>query len=163
MTVVQRPVAAHHNGRVDAVEQHEPHLDVAGWLIAHEVSAAGDALAEPEAAERACRKLLERLGKLITPRGCQALLARALYLTRADYTFLQGIEPGSTAETYIDGLPGCADGIAPDQVHRGLVALLGTLIGLVALFIGEHLMARLLLEVWSDAPLLKAPLPNARL
>jgi hypothetical protein len=125
-------VAGQQNGQVHVVEPDEPHLALARWLIAHEMNALGAALAEPEAAERACRKLLERLAKLITPRGSQALLTRAEYLARADLT-------------------------ADDA------DLLGTLVGLVALFIGEHLMARMVLEVWPDAPLLKASQPNAGL
>ncbi len=152
----------HQSGRAHGVEQHELHVELARWLIAHEMSAAGDMLAEPEAAERACRKLLDRLARLITPRGSQALLSRALYLARADFTFLRGIEHVSTAETYVEGLARSADGTDPGQVHRGLTTLLGTLIGLVALFVGEQLMTRMLLEIWPAAPLLKATQPAAR-
>ncbi|MGI9149358.1 MAG: hypothetical protein ACR2IK_22885 [Chloroflexota bacterium] len=106
---------------------------------------------EPDAAERACQKLLDRLAKLITAQGSQALVSRALHLTRAEFPFLQRLEPGVTGEPFVRGLATSAEGTESGQVHAGLNTLLGTLIGLVALFIGEHLMARLLLEVWPDA------------
>src|ERR1700674_2888492 len=158
--------AVHHNGRVHAVEQPrsggpaEAHLELARWLLAHEMTGdARDTLAVTEAAEQACQKLLKRLARLITPNGCRALLSRALHLARPDYKFLRGIEPEPTPGTYLAGLHKRAEGTDAVQVHAGLASLLGTLIDLVALFIGEHLMARLLLEVWPDLPVLQATQP----
>jgi hypothetical protein len=128
------------------------HLEMAQWLLAREMSDARDMLGVSEAAERACRKLLDRLARLITPSGCQALLSRALHLAQADFRFLRGIQPKVTAGTYLEGLSESAEGTDPGQVHRGLVSLLGTLMELIALFIGEYLMGRMLLEVWPDLP-----------
>lgn len=157
--------ATHDNGRVHAVEPPrsggpvEAHLELARWLLAQEMSDARDTLAVSAAAEQACQQLLERLARLITPNGCRALLSRALHLARADFKFLRGIEPGQTAGRYLEGLSKSADGTDAGQVRTGLTSLLGTLIGLVALFIGEHLMARLLLEVWPNLPVLEPPQP----
>jgi hypothetical protein len=167
------PGAAHQNGRVRVVEEQLPvplalptdrrrsprqaapaavYLELAKWVLAQEMSDGGEDLPLPDAAERACQKLLDRLAKLITASGSQALLARALHLSQADFIFLQGIEPGLTPETYLAGLRQSAGGRDPALVARGLATLLAIVIELVALFIGEQLMARLLLEVWPDLP-----------
>lgn len=128
------------------------HLERARWLLAREMGDAQDALRIAEAAERTCQKLLDRLAKVITPSGCQALLSRALRLARADFRFLSETEPGHTAGAYLEGLRKRAEGVDQGQVDRGLAALLGTLMELTALFIGEYLMGRMLLEVWPDLP-----------
>jgi hypothetical protein len=120
-----------------------------------EASPGLDPLTVADAAERGCQKLLDRLARLITPSGCHALLARALYLAQADFTFLRGIESRAEADTYVEGLSQRVAGADPGQVHRGLAALLGTLIELVALFIGEYLTGRMLREVWPDMPALE--------
>jgi hypothetical protein len=128
------------------------HLELAAWLLAHEMSDAGGGLAIGDAAERVCQKLLDRMSRLITPSGCRALLSRALHLVGADFAFLRGIEPGSLAQPYLEGIGRSAQSTDAGQVQRGIAALLGTLIELVALFIGEYLTGRLLREVWPDLP-----------
>lgn len=130
----------------------QEHLDTAAWLLAREMSDAREMLAEADAAERVCQKLLDRLARLITQSGCQALLARAMHLAQADFRFLRGIQPIPMAGTYVEGLRESAEDTDPGQVHRGLATLLGTLIDLIALFIGDYLMGRMLLEVWPDLP-----------
>ncbi|HLZ31267.1 MAG TPA: hypothetical protein VKV73_28455 [Chloroflexota bacterium] len=131
------------------------YLELAKWLLTRESSDVDSAVSVPEAAERVCQKLLERLAKLITPSGCHALLARALHLACEDFRFLRGIQPESTAGTYLGGLMRSAEGTDPGQVHRGLAWLLGTLLELVALFIGDYLTRRMLREIWPDVPVLE--------
>jgi len=52
-----------------------------------------------------------------------------------------------------------AAGADPAHVRRGLGALLGTLIELVVLFIGDYLTGRLLREIWTDVPVLEPTHP----
>jgi hypothetical protein len=130
------------------------YLELARWLLAQEMTGTEGALSVPDAAEQACQKLLDRLGKLITPSGCHALLARSLHLAQADFQFLRAIQPGSTPGAYLEGLRQRAEGTDPGQVQRGLAALLGILMELVALFIGDYLTGRLLREIWPDLPVL---------
>jgi len=129
------------------------HLETAQWLLALETRNAEDVLGVADAAERACQKFLDRLARLITPSGCQALLSRALYLAQADFQFLAGIDRDLAAAAYLDGLRHRAEGADPRLVHRALAALLGTLIELTALFIGVYVLWRLLLEVWPELPM----------
>ncbi|MDQ6669795.1 MAG: hypothetical protein M3069_03445 [Chloroflexota bacterium] len=157
MQIHEPSVAVPQNGRAHAVDHYQPHMELARWLITYELSGAGDVQAESEAAERACRKLLDRLARLITPLGCRTLLSRALYLARVDFPFLPGVEPGVATETLASEIGKSAAGIDRAQVHIGLITLLGTLIGLVALVIGDQLMSRLLLEVWPNMPVLSGP------
>jgi hypothetical protein len=151
-------IAVRHAGRVHVVEQSATggpapaYLQVARWLLAHELGEGEGTQAMSEAAECACQKLLDRLAALITPTGSRALLSRALYLTRADFRFLQGVKPGREPGVDVSGLAKCAVVIDEDHLRTGLASLLGTLIEIVGLFLGERLMARMLLEVWPGLP-----------
>jgi hypothetical protein len=135
------------------------YLEMAKWLLDQETNDAGGEVSVPEAAAQACQKLLDRLAKVITPSGCHALLTRALSLARTDFRFLRDIRPDRTAGTYLDGLQARAEGTDPGQVYRGLASLLGTLIELVALFIGDYLTGHLLREIWPNVPVLDVPQP----
>jgi hypothetical protein len=130
----------------------QAHLELARWLLAREAREAPNTCGVARAAEGACQKLLERLAKLITSGGCQAVLARALRLTGSDFQFLRGVEPGRAPGAYLEGLTARAEGTDPDQVERGLASLLAALLELTALFIGDYLKGRLLLDVWPDLP-----------
>jgi hypothetical protein len=105
--------------------------------------------------------LLDRLAKLITPSGCRALLARALYLASSDFRFLRGIQSDTNSGTYLGGLRQSAEGTDPGQVSRGLASLFGTLIELVALFIGDYLAGHVLREIWPEIPALEPTQPSA--
>jgi hypothetical protein len=146
--------AGHRNGRVHAPELTPANLQLAELLLDQEMSIASDLAAVTAAAEAVLDKLLRRLARLITPIGCQALLSRALHLTRAEFPFLRELEAGLTDDVWIEGLRQSVDGMDPGQARDGLVALLATLIGLVVAFIGEDLTWRLLLELGWKLPVL---------
>lgn len=135
------------------------YLEMAKWLLDQETNDTGGEVSVPEAATQACQKLLDRLARVITPSGCHALLTRALTLARTDFRFLRGIQPEPTAGTYLHGLQQRAEGTDPGQVYRGLASLLGTLIELVALFIGDYLTGHMLREIWPEAPMLELTQP----
>lgn len=136
------------------------YLEMAQWLLAREMRESTAILTVPEAAERAFRKLLDHLARLITPSGCQALLLRALHLTQSDFRFLRATGPGLTTGAYFHALGKRAEGTDPEQVQRGLAALLGTLMELTALFVGDYLLGRLVLEVWPDMPIREPSHPS---
>jgi hypothetical protein len=165
---------AHQNGRVHALDQHQLEvptvyalaahpsagldapaqisLDLARWVLAWETRDARETSAVTTAAERACQKLLERLARLITPNGCQALMSRAVHLARVDFAFLAEVEPGTTASAYVKGLATSGAGLDVELVGRGVASLLARLMELVALFIGDYLTGRVLREVWPELP-----------
>jgi hypothetical protein len=147
------PSANHQNGRVRAVELTPAHLQLANWLLAQEMSDPADLPGVTDAAEHVLQKLLRRLAKLITPIGCQALLSRALHLSRADYPFLGELHAGVTDDAWLEGLHHSVESLDPLEARAGLAALLGTLIGLIMLFIGEDLTWRLFLELGWEVPM----------
>jgi len=123
------------------------------WLLAQELANGG--VSEDEvvaAAERACHKLGDRLARLLTMAGYQALLARSLYLAKARFQFLDGVGPGAAPDTCLDGLRERARDVEPTQLQEGIGAVLANLIGLLDTFIGEDLALRLVREAWPDAP-----------
>jgi hypothetical protein len=138
--------------RLAGVGSQPAYLELANWLLNQELSADGEPTGVTEAAQRVLRKLLRRLARLITPIGCQALLSRALHLARVDYPFLGQLEAGVTDDAWLPGLQSGVDGLDAGLARDGLAALLGTLIGLVELFIGHDLTWRLLLDFGWDLP-----------
>jgi hypothetical protein len=95
-------------------------------------------------------KLRAHLGRLIGTAGVDALFHRARALASPEFPGLQvvRIEPDGRL-TRIDGL---TPDSAEDQTARSLLALLANLLGLIALFIGEDLVLRVIGEVWPDLP-----------
>ena len=129
------------------------HQELAGWLLEREIGDRDGLDAEVEAAELVCCKLSRRLAKLVTPAGAQAVLARALYLARAEFPFLEGVQVGSSPEVCLEGLRESAEGVEPVQARAGLALALASAVGLVATFIGDELTLRLVRDVWPDARL----------
>jgi hypothetical protein len=112
----------------------------------------GDAdgpLATPKAAERVFGKLNKRLAQLITLVGSDALLARAVHLSRAAFPFLGGAQITRGDDLSILSLPKSA-ACENSQLVDGLEAVLATLVGLLVSFIGEDLTARILREEWPE-------------
>lgn len=128
------------------------HRDLANWLLAQEVHDPAEPKALQDAAERACQKLSERLTRLVTLAGYQALVARAVHLARGEYPFLEGVRPGSTSDVCLDGLQIQIETVDTATLHDGLTEVLAGVIGLLVTFIGEDLALRLVRDVWPDAP-----------
>lgn len=113
-------------------------------------------LGGPAAAERVFEKLSLRLAQLITPVGSEALLKRAVHLSRAEFPFLGGV-PAAPTQSLIEGLRETVVTVEPSQADEGLVSVLGTLVGLLVSFIGEDLTFRLLRDVWPAVPMSPPP------
>ena len=126
--------------------------DLARRFLAEEIGHRQDPEALPAAGEQVFQKLCVRLAKLVTATGSHALLARALYLARAEFPFLAGVRAGTVPDTCLDGLRESLQGVEPAQAGDGLVAVLTNMIGLLVTFIGEDLTLRLVRDVWPGAP-----------
>jgi len=122
---------------------------VAQWLLTAEGVDAERRLAAPAAAERVFGKLSQRLAQLITLVGSDALLARAVHLSRAAFPFLGEAQITRSDDSSVLSLPESADR-ENSQLVDGLEAVLATLVALLVSFIGEDLTARILREVWPE-------------
>ena len=123
------------------------------WLLTQETGPEANTAEISAAAERVCQKLSSRLSRLASPIAAQAALARALHLGRAEFTFLEGVHAGRATHVCLLDLVECTRGIEPDEVRRGLVAVLGILIHLLVGLIGNEFTMRQLREDWPDLPL----------
>jgi len=131
------------------------HTDLASWLLARESGAESDGPGLSAAAERVCQLLCRRLSRSVSAAGAQAVLARALHLSRARFPFLEEVHAGLVPAPCLDGLPERVHGLEADEVGDGLLTLLGTLLDLLVGFIGEDLTLRLARDVWPDLPRLQ--------
>jgi|GEM_PF-2668467 len=126
------------------------HQQLARWLVERErkvdVHQRSDAQVDP--AELVVAKLSPQVAVLVTEAGYRALLSRALHLARAEFPLLDGVQVG-TVGAYIDG-PRAVGGAAGED---SVIALIGTLIGLLATFIGADLTDNLIRGAWPEAPL----------
>jgi hypothetical protein len=130
------------------------HADLASWLLAKEIGAEANASDQSAAAERVCQKLSQRLSRLFSSAGSQAILSRALHLARAEFAFFEGVHAGTPPEACLVGLSEHVRDVEAGEAGKGLVAVLGLLLDLLVGFIGEDLTFRLVREVWADLPLL---------
>ena len=135
------------------------HHFLARWLVTTELGDAEEGLLAPVAAERVFQKLSHRLARLITPVGCEALLARAVHLSRAGFPFVDGAQTARGADSLTLRLLDTAAGVGPTQACAGFVAVLGTLIALLVSFIGEDLTSRVLRDVWPELPMVQLVQP----
>ncbi|PZR99203.1 MAG: hypothetical protein DLM70_15780 [Chloroflexi bacterium] len=126
--------------------------DLARVLLTMEMGDQTSLAALPAAAERAFQKLCRLLAELVTRTGCQALVARALHLTRFEFPFLAGVRATTNRDVPLEGLQESLGDVEPAHAHEGLVLLLANLIALLVTFIGEGVTLRLLADVWPDMP-----------
>jgi hypothetical protein len=128
------------------------HRRVALWLLRQETNDADGADAIPTAAERTCQKLCVRLAKVLTAAGCQSLVARAIHLAATDAPFLRGVRAGMIPAPCLEGVQEGTRNVSPDLARAGLVAVVAHVLGLLAMFVGDDVTARLVRDVWPDAP-----------
>jgi len=128
---------------------------LADWLLAREVGPGGDSQTLAAATERVLQKLGPGLSRLATPSGSQALLSRALHVTRASFLFLEGVRAGAVPDNCLQGLSERTLDMDPAEVADGLQALLGILLELVVGLIGEDLTINVVRAAWPDLPPLK--------
>jgi|SRR5579859_4137160 len=138
------------------------HHALARWLVSAELGDAEGAVGTHTAVERVFHKLSHRVARLITPVGCEALLARAVHLSRASFPFLEGIQVTHSTDAVTLRLGDSATGVAPNETCEGFVAVLGSLIALLVSFIGDDLTSRLLCEDWPNLPMVQPVHPIRR-
>jgi hypothetical protein len=127
--------------------------DLANQLVAYEAAAGKASEPVESAALRVYEKLRMRLSALVGVAGFQALAFRALAQTKADAPGLRSVE--IAAEGTLKGLGG-ADSpvdIDNDSADEGGVVLIGRLLELLLIFLGEALTLNLISDLWPDAAL----------
>jgi hypothetical protein len=133
---------------------------VAQWLLTAEGVDPERPLAVPAAAERVFGKLSRRLAQLITLVGSDALLARAVHLSRAEFPFLDGMQTTPSADGLTLRLRESAEGVESSQAAEAFEAVLAILIALLISFVGEDLSLRVLREVWPELPMPQSVQPT---
>ena len=129
------------------------HHALARWLVTAERVNPERPLAAPAAAERVFEKLSKRLAQLVTLVGSDALLARAVHLSRVEFPFLDGAQITRSDDSLTLRLGDSGKGAESGQVAEGFEAVLAILIALLVSFIGEDLTLHLLREVWPELPM----------
>ena len=107
----------------------------------------------PTAAERVFEKLSKRLAQLVTRVGSDALLTRAVHLSRGEFPFLDGAQITRSDDSLTLRLGDSGKGAESGQVAEGFEAALAILIALLVSFIGVDLTLHLLREVWPELPM----------
>jgi hypothetical protein len=136
------------------VQPRDKHIDAAKRLLVHE-SAGGSAENQAEAAVRVYQKLFRSLAPVIGEAGVDALLARSVRLSRAEFPCLSGVPTTSdTPESNMQRIMACLSKVDSSQVPEVATGLFATFLGLMSNFIGERLVWQI---VRSAFPTMKAP------
>jgi hypothetical protein len=138
-------------GACQAGQVNAERSQLADWLL-REASDSGEPEAIVAFAERSFHTLCTRLMELATPSGCQALLNRAIRLAADEFLFLQGVRAGLPPGECLEGVLESGQGVTSQHLKAGLVAVMAQFIHLLEEFVGEALMARLMRQLWPDAP-----------
>src|SRR5579859_4823255 len=77
---------------------------LAGWLLMREAGPGADPRRLALGIEHVLQKLGPGLSHLAAPSGTQALLSRALHVTRAAFPFLDGVRAAATPDIRLQGL-----------------------------------------------------------
>lgn len=121
-----------------------------------ELSAIGTASSATDVAAaivRAWEKLDRHVARLIGTDGIRSILGRSVILGRKQFAWLES-EPRTTVAT-ATGWPALERSLAlqpPERAIAAFVSLLEIVVGLLGRFIGDDLVARLLHEIWPEAP-----------
>lgn len=122
--------------------------NLARRLVGHEARnkkspASGDGLSFPS-----WEKLRPPLADMVGRTGANALLGRALVLSRPEVAWLSGMQV--TTNGVIEGMDEVRTQVSPGEIADGRAVLLAQIIGLLNTLIGSNLTAQLLREVWPD-------------
>jgi hypothetical protein len=127
--------------------------DLANRLVGCEAPASNASESMESAALRVYEKLRGRLTALAGVAGFQSLAFRALTQARSDAPGLWSVEVA--ADGTLKGLGGSepALDIENDSAGEGGVVLIGRLLGLLLIFLGEALTLKLISDLWPEAAL----------
>jgi hypothetical protein len=120
--------------------------ELARWLLAQEMEGRPTAKTPLEGTQRVTTKLSTGITSLVSSDGYRALLGRALYLARAEYSVLDGARVGTSGFS-LEGIR------ETGTANEALVSFLAQVIALLARFIGDDLTTKLIRQSWPDAPL----------
>ena len=121
-------------------------VELARRLLAHE----GTGVA---AATRVYARLTIHLEPIVGAAGLRALLTRSAKLTTSEYPRFAALtlEASAPPPAFDERLEACLGGGEPDEFIAATTALYGTLLGLLASFIGDALLWRLLRDAFPAA------------
>ncbi|MGI8422666.1 MAG: hypothetical protein ACR2NO_00875 [Chloroflexota bacterium] len=103
---------------------------------------AGDSVGE--AATRASTKLRERLGRIFSELGTDALLKRAVRMATRDFPFLAAADGAESIEVLSKAL----DDAGTTEAREAADAVFGNVIALLVRFVGDDLTLRAIGELW---------------
>src|SRR5215217_2722185 len=119
-------------------------------LLAHEARKSPSPAKFAQALETCCQRLHKALDPLIGAGGFRALLDRALYLTKKEHSWLNGVGiedyPGCELKTLREAM----NGEKPAEVNEAFTVILANVIWLLVTFIGEDIALGLIEEAWPD-------------
>jgi len=124
--------------------------DLAQWLFEYEVAAGGSCEKKMHGAFRVCDKLRNPLTTLAGIAGYKSLLNRAVTLAKADVHGLDAYQVN--AQGYLEIPEGAEPKQNIDEKVNGELSIVAHMLGLLCIFIGEHLMLKLVRDVWPNAP-----------
>lgn len=124
--------------------------DLAKFIVAYEMNREKALSAGNLTTFHACERLRPHLTTLMGTGGFRSLLARALVLAGADAAWLREVEVD--ADGIMKEQEGLHARLEAGELFEGKVALLTQLIGLLTVFIGEELTARLMRDAWPEVP-----------
>jgi len=127
--------------------------DLANRLVAYEATVSKASGPVVSAAPRVYEKLRMRLSALAGVAGFQSLAFRALTQARPDAPGLRSVE--IAADGTLNGLGGADASVDIDNhsADAGGVVLIGRLLELLLIFVGEPLTLNLISDLWPDAAL----------
>jgi hypothetical protein len=121
-----------------------------GMLVRETGTDRADASAVAAAARALCEQLARTLAPLIGDAGVAAICARALYLVKRQFPGLAPARAANQGEGPFAHLQTFLEHQEPAVAMEAAVAVLTTVFGLLASFVGESLTARLLRDAWPD-------------
>jgi hypothetical protein len=127
--------------------------DLANRLVAYEAAAGKASEPVESAAPRVYEKLRMRLAALVGVAGFQALAFRALAQAKADAPGLWAVEVAADGSLKGLGESEPTVDIDNDSAGEGGVVLIGRLLELLLIFLGEALTLNLISDLWPDAAL----------
>ena len=119
-------------------------------LLEHEATRLGNFNEPVQAIELCCRRLHDRLDRLIGAGGFRALLNRALYLAKKKYAWLEGVGIEDHPGSGFKDLREAVKGKKPATVNEACTLILANVIWLLVTFIGEDITIGLIQEAWPD-------------
>jgi len=124
--------------------------ELARRLFACEAARRGEPSGAAETMERACQRLCQLLNPLIGAGGLHAVLARALYLARTEYPWLDAVKVEDHPGCSLKGLREAAEGRDTGEASEGFAAMTANIIWLLVTFIGEDIILSLVYEAWPE-------------